>query len=37
MEALDHTLIVARPCIFNTGQGCQFTSEDFTGLRLNNW
>jgi len=30
LDALDHALAVAQPCIFNTDQGCQFTSEDFT-------
>ena len=31
LEALDHALEVARPDIFNTDQGAQFTSHDFTG------
>ena len=30
-EALDHALEGARPGIFNTDQGAQFTSEEFTG------
>src|SRR5205809_7919687 len=31
LEALDHALEVARPDIFNSDQGAQFTSLDFTG------
>jgi putative transposase len=31
LEALEHALAVARPDIFNTDQGAQFTSLDFTG------
>ena len=31
LEALDHALGVARPEIFNSDQGAQFTSIDFTG------
>lgn len=31
LEGLDAALEVGRPAIFNTDQGCQFTSEDFTG------
>jgi putative transposase len=31
LEALDQALEVARPDIFNTDQGAQFTSNDFTG------
>ena len=31
LEALDHALELARPEIFNTDQGAQFTSLDFTG------
>ena len=31
LEALEHALEVARPEIFNTDQGAQFTSNDFTG------
>jgi putative transposase len=31
LEALDHALEAARPEIFNTDQGAQFTSLDFTG------
>ena len=31
LEALDHALEVARPEIFNSDQGVQFTSLDFTG------
>jgi putative transposase len=31
LEALDHALEVAQPEIFNTDQGAQFTSLDFTG------
>ena len=34
IEALDHALAEAQPCIFNTDQGCQFTSTDFTGRLL---
>ena len=30
LEALDHALRAARPEIFNTDQGVQFTSQDFT-------
>lgn len=33
-EALEEALRLAKPEIFNTDQGCQFTSEDFTGLLL---
>lgn len=36
MDTLDHALAIARPCIFNTDQGCQFTSTDFTGRLLDN-
>ena len=33
MESLEHVLqIYGIPKIFNTGQGCQFTSEVFTGV-----
>ena len=31
LEALDQALEVAQPEIFNTDQGAQFTSEEFTG------
>ena len=31
LEALDHALALARPEIFNSDQGAQFTSLDFTG------
>jgi putative transposase len=31
LEALEHALAVACPDIFNTDQGAQFTSLDFTG------
>jgi putative transposase len=31
VEALEAALAVVRPEIFNTDQGCQFTSDDFTG------
>lgn len=31
LDALDHALEVARPEIFNSDQGAQFTSLDFTG------
>src|SRR5262249_4002690 len=31
LEALEQALRVARPDIFNTDQGAQFTSNDFTG------
>lgn len=31
LEALDAALATGRPEIFNTDQGCQFTSADFTG------
>lgn len=34
LEALDHALTHGYPCIFNTDQGCQFTSTDFTGRLL---
>ena len=34
LEALDEALTVGQPEIFNTDQGCQFTSEDFTGRLL---
>lgn len=30
LEALESALAQAQPCIFNTDQGCQFTSEAFT-------
>lgn len=30
LEALDSALVTAQPCIFNTDQGGQFTSSDFT-------
>lgn len=30
LEALEQALSQAQPCIFNTDQGCQFTSADFT-------
>jgi putative transposase len=30
-EALDEALAISQPKIFNTDQGCQFTSEAFTG------
>jgi putative transposase len=36
MEALDHALSDAQPCIFNTDRGSQFTSADFTGRLLSN-
>ena len=36
VEALDHALAAAHPCIFNTDQGCQFTSADFTDRLLEN-
>jgi len=33
VEALEEALVrYGRPAIFNTDQGCQFTSEDFTGV-----
>ena len=32
MEALEKTLVIAIPEIFNTDLGCQFTSNPFTGL-----
>jgi putative transposase len=31
IEALDAALAINRPEIFNSDQGCQFTSKDFTG------
>lgn len=31
IEALEQALTQAQPCIFNTDQGCQFTSQEFTG------
>ena len=31
LDALEQALRVARPDIFNTDQGAQFTSNDFTG------
>ena len=31
LEALDEALLIARPEIFNTDQGAQFTSREFTG------
>jgi putative transposase len=31
LEALDHALTVGHPAIFNSDQGAQFTSADFTG------
>ena len=31
LEALDHALEMARPEVFNSDQGAQFTSLDFTG------
>lgn len=34
MEALERALVRARPEIFNTDQGSQFTSREFTGLLL---
>jgi putative transposase len=34
MEALDRALSRGHPEIFNTDQGCQFTSEEFTGRLL---
>ncbi|EGV50560.1 transposase [endosymbiont of Riftia pachyptila (vent Ph05)] len=36
LEALDHALSHAHPCIFNSDQGRQFTSVDFTGRLLEN-
>jgi putative transposase len=32
LEALDRALLMAKPEIFNTDQGPQFTSEEFTAL-----
>ena len=32
LEALEQALICGRPEIFNTDQGCQFTSAPFTGV-----
>ena len=29
VQALEHALMIAEPEIFNTDQGCQFTSKDF--------
>lgn len=34
LEALDESLIYGTPDIFNTDQGCQFTSDDFTGVLI---
>lgn len=31
LDGLDAALAMGQPAIFNTDQGCQFTSEDFTG------
>ena len=36
LETLDESLAYGRPDIFNTDQGCQFTSEGFTGKLLAN-
>lgn len=36
LEALDEALVSGKPEIFNTDQGCQFTSEAFTGRLLAN-
>jgi len=36
LEALDQALKIAKPEIFNTDQGCQFTSNPFTGLLTEN-
>jgi putative transposase len=36
LETLDEALAYGRPEIFNTDQGCQFTSESFTGKLLAN-
>ena len=35
LEALDAALAIAKPEIFNTDQGSQFTSSEFTGRLLN--
>ena len=37
LEALDQALEVARPDIFNSDQGAQFTSLDFTGRSGSSW
>ncbi len=34
LDALEIALVNGRPCIFNTDQGYQFTSIDFTGRLL---
>jgi putative transposase len=36
VEALEDALQIGKPDIFNSDQGAQFTSEDFTGLLLGN-
>ncbi|MFH1767017.1 MAG: IS3 family transposase [Patescibacteria group bacterium] len=36
VEALKEAFVYGQPEIFNTDQGCQFTSEAFTGLLLEN-
>ena len=36
LKALDQALRIAKPGIFNTDQGCQFTSNPFTGLLIKN-
>lgn len=36
LETLDEALVCGHPEIFNTDQGCQFTSEGFTGKLLAN-
>ena len=36
IEALEEALEKGNPDIFNTDQGSQFTSNDFTGILLNN-
>jgi len=36
LEALEQALRIAKPEIFTTDQGCQFTSNPFTGLLTEN-
>lgn len=34
LEALEMAFVYGKPDIFNTDQGCQFTSEEFTGMLI---
>jgi len=34
LEALEMAFVYGQPDIFNTDQGCQFTSEEFTGMLI---